>query len=160
MTSALGFKPSRHEGKIVGLAAYGDPEVLGDLLRSRFVQANGGFRIVETNNVYFARLLAAQFPKIDVAAAYQRVLEEVAVAYVSHYVKKTGLRNLVLSGGVVANVKLNQRLREIPGIEGIFIHPNMGDGGCGTGAALAEFAGSRRPASGSTTSTSAGVHRR
>jgi len=102
VTSALGFKPSRHEGKIVGLAAYGEPEVLGDILRRRFVQSNGGFRIVETNNVYFARLLAAQFPKIDVAAAYQRVLEEVAVAYVSQYVKKTGLRNLVLSGGVVA----------------------------------------------------------
>src|SRR5262245_3583930 len=141
VTSALGFTPSRHEGKIVGLAAYGDPAVLGDLLRSRFVQKNGGFRIVETNNVYFARLLATHFPKIDVAAAYQRVLEEVATAYVSQYIRKTGTRNLVLSGGVVANVKLNQRLREIPGVEGIFIHPNMGDGGCGTGAALLEFAG-------------------
>jgi carbamoyltransferase len=141
VTSALGFKPSRHEGKIVGLAAYGDPEVLGDVLRRRFVQNNGGFRIVETNNVYFARLLASQFPKIDVAAAYQRVLEEVATAYVSQYLEKTGVRNLVLSGGVVANVKLNQRLREIEGVEGIFIHPNMGDGGCGTGAALLEFAG-------------------
>jgi len=140
VTSALGFKPSRHEGKIVGLAAYGEPEVLGDILRRRFVQSNGGFRIVETNNVYFARLLASQFPKIDVAAAYQRVLEEVAVAYVSQYVKKTGLRNLVLSGGVVANVKLNQRLREIEGVDGIFVHQNMGDGGCGTGAALAEAA--------------------
>jgi len=139
VTSALGFKPSRHEGKIVGLAAYGDPEVLGDILRRRFITSNGGFRILETNNVYFARLLAAQFPKIDVAAAYQRVLEEVAVAYVSQYVKKTGIGKLVLSGGVIANVKLNQRLMEIPGVDGIFIHPNMGDGGCGTGAALMEF---------------------
>jgi len=141
VTSALGFKPSRHEGKIVGLAAYGDVNVLGDVLRRRFVTANGGFRIVETNNVYFARLLASQFPKIDVAAAYQRVLEEVAAAYVSQYISRTGLRNLVLSGGVVANVKLNQRLREIDGVEGIFIHPNMGDGGCGTGAALLEWSG-------------------
>jgi len=33
------------------------------------------------------------------------------------------------------------RLREIEGVDGIFIHPNMGDGGCGTGAALMEFAG-------------------
>ena len=139
VTSALGFKPSRHEGKIVGLAAYGDPEVLGPILRSRFVMQNGGFRILETNNVYFARLLASQFPKIDVAAAYQRVLEEVAVAYVSQHLRKTGLRKLVLSGGVVANVKLNQRLKEIDGVDGIFIHPNMGDGGCGTGAALLEF---------------------
>jgi len=55
--------------------------------------------------------------------------------------KKTGIRNLVLSGGVVANVKLNQRLRELPGVDGIFVHPNMGDGGCGTGAALLEFQG-------------------
>jgi carbamoyltransferase len=141
VTSALGFKPSRHEGKIVGLAAYGDPEVLGDVLRSRFVQYPGGFKIVETNNVYFARLLATQFPKIDVAAAYQRVLEEVAVAYVTHYLKQTGTTNLVLSGGVAANVKLNQRLKDIEAVTGIFVHPNMGDGGCGTGAALAEFEG-------------------
>jgi carbamoyltransferase len=141
VTSALGFTPSRHEGKIVGLAAYGDPEILGDMLRRRFVVSNGGFRIVETNKVYFSRLLAAHFPKIDVAAAYQRVLEEVAVAYVRQYVTKTRLINLVLSGGVIANVKLNQRLREIEGIDSIFVHPNMGDGGCGTGAALAEFAG-------------------
>ena len=141
VTSALGFQPGRHEGKIVGLAAYGDPEVLGDILRRRFVPHNGGFHIVETNHVELARLLAAQFPKIDVAAAYQRVLEEVATAYVSPYVRQTGLPNLVLSGGVFANVKLNQRLREIDGVEQIFIHPNMGDGGCGTGAALLEFAG-------------------
>jgi carbamoyltransferase len=65
----------------------------------------------------------------------------VATTYVSHYLKQTGARNLVLSGGVVANVKLNQRLKEIPGVEKIFIHPNMGDGGCGTGAALLEFQG-------------------
>lgn len=140
VTSALGFKPSRHEGKIVGLAAYGDPSVLTDLLLSRFQQEEGNFRILESNNLYFARLVASEFPKIDVAAAYQHVLEKVAVAYVSHYLQRTGLTNLVLSGGVVANVKLNQRLREIPGVDRIFIHPNMGDGGCGTGAGLLEFA--------------------
>jgi carbamoyltransferase len=141
VTSGLGFKPGRHEGKIVGLAAYGDPAVLGDVLRSRFCVSDGTFRIVESNNLFFARMLASKFPKIDVAAAYQRVLEEVATGYVGHYVRMTGIRNLVLSGGVVANVKLNQRLREIDGVSSIFIHPNMGDGGCGTGAALLEFAG-------------------
>ena len=139
VTSALGLTPSRHEGKVVGLAAYGDPAILRDVLLARFQQSDGGFRIVESNNLYFARMLASQFPKIDVAAAYQHVLELVACAYVSWHLKKTGIRHLVLSGGVVANVKLNQRLRELPGVDGIFIHPNMGDGGCGTGAALLQF---------------------
>ena len=146
VTSGLGFQPSRHEGKIVGLAAYGDPAVLRDVLLARFDQEDGNFRILESNNVYFARMLASQFPKIDVAAAYQHVLERVATKYVGHYMRQTGIRNLVLSGGVVANVKLNQRLREIPGVEQIFVHPNMGDGGCGTGAALLEFYGSGRRA--------------
>lgn len=141
VTSALGFTPGRHEGKIVGLAAYGDPDVLSPIVRQRFHESAGSFRIIENNNLFFARMLASEFPKIDVAAAYQRVLEQVAVAYVSHYVRKTKIRNLVLSGGVVANVKLNQRLREIDGVDGIFVHPNMGDGGCGTGAALLEFSG-------------------
>ena len=141
VTSALGLKPSRHEGKVVGLAAYGDPAVLQEVLLSRFEQRDGDFKILESNNLFFARWLASQFPKIDVAAAYQRVLELVAVSYVAYYVRQTGLRNLVLSGGVVANVKLNQRLKEIPGVDKIFVHPNMGDGGCGTGAALLQFVG-------------------
>jgi carbamoyltransferase len=141
VTSGLGFKPSRHEGKIVGLAAYGDPAVLRDVLLARFHREPGSFRIFESNNLYFARMLASEFPKIDVAAAYQHVLEVVASEYVAHYLRQCNQRNIVLSGGVVANVKLNQRLKDLPGVDRIFIHPNMGDGGCGTGAALLEFLG-------------------
>src|SRR4029079_8306880 len=85
VTSGLGFQPSRHEGKIVGVAAYGDPAVLRDVLLARFHQEPVSFRILEGNNVYCPRMLATQFPKIDVAAAYQHVLEVVATAYVSHY---------------------------------------------------------------------------
>ena len=36
VTSGLGFKPMRHEGKIVGLAAYGNPEHLRQVLLERF----------------------------------------------------------------------------------------------------------------------------
>src|SRR5690554_120721 len=130
------YDASRHEGKIVGLASYGDPSILGDILLGRIEQAPGDFRIYEANNVYFSRYLASRFPKIDVAAAYQYVLEQVACNYVRHWVQKTGIDTLVLSGGVTANVKLNQRLFEIEGVNHIFVYPNMGDGGCGTGAAL------------------------
>lgn len=51
VTSALGFKPGRHEGKIVGLAAYGEPKVLLDLVLGRFHQEPGTFRMRESNNV-------------------------------------------------------------------------------------------------------------
>ena len=42
----------------------------------------------------------------------------------------------MLSGGVAANVKMNQRIHELDEVERTFIYPNMGDGGCGTGLAL------------------------
>lgn len=136
VTSSLGFKPSRHEGKIVGLASYGDPDVLTEILLSRFEQVDGDFRIAGANNIFLSRYLATHFPKIDVAAAYQHVLEVVATRFVRYWVEKTGIDTVVLSGGVTANVKLNQRIFEIEGVDKIFVYPNMGDGGCGTGAAL------------------------
>jgi len=136
VTSSLGYRPGRHEGKIVGLASYGDPKLLADILLSRIEQDEGNFQINGANNIYFSRYLASQFPKIDVAAAYQYVLEVVATKFVKYWVEKTGISKVVLSGGVTANVKLNQRIFEIDGVDGIFVYPNMGDGGCGTGAAL------------------------
>ena len=136
VTSSLGFKPSRHEGKIVGLAAYGDPDVLLEVVLGRFQQEPGSFHILENNNIYFSRYLSTLFPKVDVAAAYQRALEIVATDYIRHYVQHTGIDAVVLAGGVVANVKLNQRILEIPEVQRIFVYPNMGDGGCGTGAAM------------------------
>lgn len=139
VTSALGFKPGRHEGKIVGLAAYGDPGILGPVLRERFVTDNGDIRIRASMNYFFARALAQKFAKRDVAAAYQDILEQITREVCEYWVNKTGLRNVAVSGGVNANVKLNQRIHELDGVDSVFVYPNMGDGGCGTGAAMLVF---------------------
>jgi carbamoyltransferase len=136
VTSSLGFNPDRHAGKIVGLAAYGDPGVLTDVLLSRFEQTPGDYRILDNLNVFFSRHLASHFPMIDVAAAYQHVLEIVAANLVRHWLRETGCDAVVLSGGVTANVKMNQRIHEVEGVRRLFVYPNMGDGGCGTGLAM------------------------
>lgn len=139
VTSALGFRPNRHEGKIVGLAAYGDPNILRETLRNRFLCESGNMQIRAGLNYLFTRCLAQHFAKRDVAAAYQRVLEEIGVETVRYWLQKTGLKKIAMSGGVHANVKFNQRLREIPEVDEVFVYPNMGDGGCGTGAAMLAF---------------------
>lgn len=136
VTAALGFRPGRHEGKIVGLAAYGDPEIVGPALRDRFDGLEDGeIQIRAAMDYFFTRALAGSFSKRDVAAAFQVVLEEVVKTVVTYWVNKTGLRNVAVSGGVNANVKLNQRIHEISGVDSVFVYPNMGDGGCATGAA-------------------------
>jgi predicted NodU family carbamoyl transferase len=49
MTGALGSTPLRHEGKLTGLAAYGQP-ILADKIAARFS--------VETNPAGFSRIFA------------------------------------------------------------------------------------------------------
>ena len=126
---------------IVGLAAYGDPAVLKDVLLARFDEQPGSFRIPESNNVHFTRLLATQFPKIDVAAAYQHVLER-GVQHVQHYLRRGNPPSCLVrrrgEGGTSSSISVAEGVAEV---DAIFIHPNMGDGGCGTGAALLAFAG-------------------
>ncbi|HUY91154.1 MAG TPA: carbamoyltransferase C-terminal domain-containing protein [Pirellulales bacterium] len=139
VTSGLGFRAGRHEGKIVGLAAYGNPDILKPALLERFDCRDGDIVMKGSQNYFFTRALAQHFAKRDVAAAYQRVLEEVGAKAVAYWLKQTGIRNVAVSGGVHANVKFNQRIREVDGVESVFVYPNMGDGGCGTGAAMLAF---------------------
>ena len=136
VTAALGFKPSRHEGKIVGLAAYGNPKILFDTISNRFSLNDGSYRMYAPENNFFSRYISTKIAKPHIAAAYQAVLEDVSVKFIKHHVENTKIGDIVLSGGVFANVKLNQRIHEIPDVRNIFIHPAMGDGGTGTGAAL------------------------
>jgi carbamoyltransferase len=136
VTSSLGYQPDRHAGKIVGLAAYGDPGILGEVLLATTAAPVGELRLHDALNIHLSRHLAGRFAMVDVAAAWQHVLELLACRYVAHWLEHTGCEHLVLSGGVAANVKLNQRLHALPGVRETFVYPNMGDGGCGTGLAL------------------------
>jgi carbamoyltransferase len=136
VTSSLGFHPDRHAGKVVGLAAYGDPGVLGEALLATARAGDGTLRLHDVLNIHLSRHLAGRFSMVDVAAAWQHVLEVLACRFVAHWLDRTGCDRLVLSGGVAANVKMNQRLHALPGVSGTFVYPNMGDGGCGTGLAM------------------------
>ena len=70
VTAALGFRPGRHEGKIVGLAAYGRPDVLREVLRERFRVEDGEILMRAGTNYLFTRALAQRF-----AARRQRRLD-------------------------------------------------------------------------------------
>ena len=138
VTQALGFKPNRHEGKIVGLAAYGDPSRAYAEVRARFdLEHEDYYRFKSAQDPFFERRLLERYAPADVAAAYQRVLEDVAGHFIGKWVRKTGVSRVACAGGVFANVKMNQRVMELPEIEEIFVFPAMGDGGVGVGAALA-----------------------
>ncbi|HJN76200.1 MAG TPA: carbamoyltransferase C-terminal domain-containing protein [Myxococcota bacterium] len=142
VTEFLGFTPNRHEGKITGLAAYAEPppELL-EHFRSqlhfdgrRFSRVNY-LRRQHPGDRFYSVL--SRYSREEVAAALQQNLELALTAFVAHWVDHAGIGDLAVCGGIFANVKLNQRICELPGVSSLFVFPNMGDGGLCIGAAMA-----------------------
>lgn len=157
LTRQLGYKIARHEGKITGLAAYGDPTKGEPILSAciRWIDGIPYYKRRKSDRIlaglkglfadhpwpgfakktrYFAekiKHLSAQ----DQAASVQSFLEKQACFFIAEWIKRTGKKKLILSGGVFANVKLNQRIAALDGVDEMFVFPNMGDGGIAVGAA-------------------------
>ena len=137
VTKAAGYRPARHEGKITGLAAHGeyDEEVMNFARQNLYMNGETFEAPFAYGSYPFLKRLLARKGKEKLAWAYQHVLEDVLSKYVHHWVKKTGATKLAVAGGVCANVRLNQKLFELPEVENIFVFPGMSDGGLGWGAA-------------------------
>ena len=144
ITAICGYKAKKHEGKITGLAAHGAP-VYYDMLNSLIACAEG--RTVNRGGVLFGSalkkirsMLGERFKKEDLAASIQKLSEDICREYVRYWVTKTGCRRLALAGGIFANVRINQELHKLDGVEEVFIHPGMSDEGLAVGAAMALWA--------------------
>ncbi len=143
VTHMCGFKASLHEGKITGLAAMGKP-LYRDVLDRLICYRDG--RIENIGRVFFhsairtlERLLPKEWEMADLAASVQDHLEAVVVPYVQYWLRRTGQRNICLSGGVFANVRLNQRIAELSEVDGVWVFPAMGDGGLAAGSAICQW---------------------
>ncbi len=146
VTALLGFAP-RRDGKVTGLAAYGDAEQTLGVFRRRICYDPRRMRFDNRGRYWLAEISAlrqqlAGFAPEDIAAGIQTHLEQMVTAFVQDSLRRLGQRHarLALSGGVFANVKLNQRLAALPEVAELYVAPHMGDGGLALGSAL-EVAG-------------------
>jgi carbamoyltransferase len=157
-TAAIGFKLNDGEGKTMGLASYGNSDVAYDKLKD-FVKVDGLTVTGTINNIVEIRVdvtdrnifapyrhsvrknnpllnIAKLHKKEDFAAAAQKLLEDRVIEYVRNVISKSGKPKVCLSGGVALNMKLNQKIREMPEVEDVYVFPNPGDSGVAVGAAL------------------------
>lgn len=144
ITGLLGFKPMAHEGKITGLAAYGNPKKALPLMK-KMINVKEGKLVASLGNYYrpffkpYSNVLIKEikkYSKEDIAAAAQYHLEECLCKIANYYIKKFKLSqtSLMLAGGIFANVKANYALKCLKNIKEIYVQPQMGDGGLCLGA--------------------------
>jgi len=145
--------------KIMGLAAYGDPErFAGPFHRLIQLLPDGGFRT--DNNVLRFWMLDYEQPSgyfaglerlfgirrrtrdqeltethQDLAASLQQATDEAVTHMVGHLHRRTSSENLCLAGGVALNCLTNQQAFEAGPFGQLYIQPAAHDAGTGLGAA-------------------------
>ena len=155
VTQFCGFRTSYDEGKTMGLAPMGDPSVyLEEVEKIVTITSEGQFSFdlsyFNYQNMHWKRC-SEKFHEIfgeprkhndgfkkhhmDVAAAFQRVLENKVLEICDILYNKTKADYLVISGGVSLNSVMNGRIvRESP-FKDVYVMPAAGDNGTAIGAA-------------------------
>lgn len=166
-TYHAGFKVNSGEYKLMGLAPYGEPRYVQQILDELVdLREDGSLRLnmdyfnfahgLTMTNRRFDKLFGGPPRKpdsevtrreMDMARSVQEVTEIAMLRMARHVHKETGEKNLCLAGGVALNCVGNGRiLREGP-FENIWVQPAAGDAGGSLGAALSvwyQYLGNQR----------------
>lgn len=143
ITKYLGLRPFDEEYKLMGLAPYGNADYVYPIVK-RFM------RISPKKPLKFQNLLGwhimyrldrmhelLEFQRFDnIAAAGQKLLEDLICQWIRNGIEKTDIHKIALSGGVLLNVKANMKIREMPEVDEMFVFPAATDDGTSVGAAL------------------------
>ena len=147
VTQYLGMKANEHEYKVMGLAPYAKGEkikLLYDKIKNIItLDPNNplSFKsIIDTHLSYRYLKKILEGERFDIiAAAFQKLTEERVTEWISKSMEKTGIKRIILSGGVFMNVKANQKILEKTGVKELFIMPSCGDESTPIGAAMLAY---------------------
>lgn len=157
-TEFLGFRSDSEEGKLMGLAPYGhyDQDIQDKLsLVLDYDASNGSYKIDPKYRFYGKRSFNSKFTDalvdllgphrtqsqplnqahMDLAFNVQWRLEQVVSSMVKFRIKKEGISNICLAGGVSMNCKLNGVLANLDEVSNIYVQPASSDNGTALGAA-------------------------
>ncbi|MFP8889898.1 carbamoyltransferase [Natrialbaceae archaeon A-CW2] len=150
ITNYLGYRMFNGEGKVMGLAPYGEENPEIEALLRRTIETGVDYDVtgltgrwgtehgVRALEDLFDRPRSTttetfdQFEK-DLAYTAQKLLEESVTSIVQEYTGQIDTGNVGLAGGVILNCKLNKAIMELPSVDELFIQPVAHDAGLALG---------------------------
>ncbi len=156
VTQHLGFQPNGDEGKVMGLAAYGEPTYLKSFYDVVHLTDDGHYQLnmdyfnfdcyglaKPFKQLFYDRFGPARHPgddlnehHFDIAHALQAVVERAILHTVRATSKRSRSSNICLVGGVALNCVANAKILEETDYEQVWIPPNASDTGATMGSAL------------------------
>ena len=137
-TSILGMKSGEHEYKVMGLAPYARPaqyRPIVERLQKLLWIEDGHWRSRPNPEALLAALEETyRFKRFDnVAGAIQEHTEATVLAWIRHWMERTGCADVAVAGGVFMNVKLNQKVLGLDKVRRLFVMPSASDESCPIG---------------------------
>jgi len=139
-TMYLGMKPNEHEYKVMGLAPYAHvkdslkvTERFRKIMHVDDLEIKSSIPHISMQEYIKKNLEGFRFDVI--AGGIQLFTEEIVLKLVTNAIQKTGIKNIVLSGGVFMNVKANMLISQLPEVQSLFIMPSCTDESVAIGAA-------------------------
>lgn len=155
VTQYLGYRAFNGEGKIMGLAPYGEPNTEIERTLRELIDTTADYDVTEitgSGSISHGvdvleekfdrkRTSSDEFTKWEKDLAYvtQSLLEETVVNIVERYTDRLGTNNVALAGGVALNCKMNKRIMEMDRVDDLFIQPVANDAGLALGAPLLDY---------------------
>lgn len=142
ITEFLGFKPIEDEYKVMGLASY-VPDSKSEKVYKKikeFVDFDKKDLIwkFKVNELLFKKMLPnilKGFRFDAIASGAQRILEDSLLFWIENNIKKYSTDNIVCGGGVIANIKANQKIANLKPLRNAFFMFSPGDESNSIGAA-------------------------
>ena len=144
ITLILGLKPNEHEYKVMGLAPYCKEKYYLEVLNIfRSFQKVKGLKFVNVKkpkDLYFTIKKLLETNRFDaIAGGLQAYSEELITNWIKNCIKKTGIGNVCLAGGVGLNVKANYMATKIKGLKNLYVPPSPDDSSQSMGACYAQL---------------------
>ncbi len=135
------FPGEGNEGKVMGLAPFGNPDALGlpplTVRGERVLIPDEWIAIFQQGERFrFSAGEGGWEGAADLAAAGQRVFEDALLEVAGWLHRETALPDLCFAGGIALNCSANSRLLRESQFKRLFIPPSPHDGGTALGSAL------------------------
>ncbi|RDZ55939.1 carbamoyltransferase [Haloferax sp. Atlit-10N] len=155
VTEYLGYRMFNGEGKVMGLAPYGNENPEIESVLREVIETGCEYDVTSLTQRWGAGYGVGRLEELfdrprnetpgdfdqwekDFAYTAQKLLEETVLDIVETYTDHLGTSNVALAGGVMLNCKLNKQIRESEAVENVFIQPVAHDAGLPLGAGWLE----------------------
>ena len=132
-TNYLGMRQFQHEFKVMGMAPYSQKQHVDRIIKSLekliYLTNDGKFKSLVVSSLFKYEIENIfKYEKFEnICGAVQVYTEKLIVNWIDFWIKKTSIKNIIVSGGVFMNIKAIKEASKLNQLETLYVVPSSSD---------------------------------